>query len=181
MRHNISKTVETAHCSGSCSKVYSSGASSFFTILLHYNIAHSNKILQDGFPQLKVSGRTTTIKHIIKRVNSMSNTTKKGAFVFAALSLAVSTAVQAHGPDHANNEKERVIVEFVPGSQHLIEASLHLDDDGHLDDKDKGKKDDTEVQQRFKRFNAMAIEVPHAALHGLMNNPNVISVTPDEK
>lgn len=112
----------------------------------------------------------------------MLNTTKKSAFMLAALSLAVSTAVHAHGPNHANNVKERVIVEFKPGSKHLIEAFLHNDDDGYADDL-KGNKDgdkDT-VKQNFNRFNAMAIEVPHSAVHGLMNNPNVISVTPDEK
>lgn len=114
----------------------------------------------------------------------MSNTTKNSALVLAALSLAISTAVHAHGPAHANNEKERVIVEFKPGSQHLIEAFLHLDDDGLLDppdDNDGGGGSDNKVLYRYDRFNAMALQVPHSAIHGLMNNPNVVSVTPDEK
>src|SRR5690606_8348200 len=71
-----------------------------------------------------------------------------------------------------------------PGTKHLIESFLHNDDDGYADDKDKDKdKDDgdNEVKQNLDRFNAMAIEVPHNAIHGLMNNPNVVSVTPDEK
>lgn len=110
----------------------------------------------------------------------MSNKLKLGALSLAALSLAVSSAVHAHGNGHAADAKERVIVEFAPGTKHLIEAFLHKDEDGHLDDKDKDKGDDT-IKQKFKRFNAMAIEVPHSAIHGLMNNPNVISVTPDEK
>ncbi|WP_417666219.1 S8 family serine peptidase [Pseudidiomarina sp.] len=113
----------------------------------------------------------------------MSNTTKNSALVLAALSLAVSTAVNAHGPAHANNDKERVIVEFKPGSKDQIEAFLHLDDDGYLDEdeKDGGGNKENKILQRYKRFNAMAIQVPHSAIHGLMNNPNVISVTPDEK
>src|SRR5690554_2236171 len=112
----------------------------------------------------------------------MLNTTKKSAFMLAALSLAISTAVHANGPNSANNVKERVIVEFKPGSKHLIEAFLHHDDDGYADDL-KGNKDGNKdtVKQNFNRFNAMAIEVPHSAVHGLMNNPNVVSVTPDEK
>jgi subtilisin family serine protease len=115
----------------------------------------------------------------------MSNTTKNSALVLAALSLAISTAVHAHGPAHANNEKERVIVEFKPGSKNAIEAFLHLDDDGLLDPPkdgdDPGGNKDNKIIHRYDRFNAMAIQVPHSAVHGLMNNPNVISVTPDEK
>ncbi|RUO45858.1 S8 family serine peptidase [Pseudidiomarina donghaiensis] len=112
----------------------------------------------------------------------MSKATKVGALTLAALSLAVSTAIHAHGK--AGDALERVIVEFKPGSKHLIEAALHEDADGHWDGKDDNKdgdKDKDKIKQQFKRFNAMAIEVPHSAIHGLMNNPNVISVTPDEK
>ncbi|RUO59366.1 S8 family serine peptidase [Pseudidiomarina marina] len=115
----------------------------------------------------------------------MSNTTKNSALVLAALSLAISTAVHAHGPAHANNDKERVIVEFKPGSKNAIEAFLHLDDDGLLDPPkdgdDPGDNKDKKILHRYDRFNAMAIQVPHSAVHSLMNNPNVVSVTPDEK
>ncbi|RUO63779.1 S8 family serine peptidase [Pseudidiomarina insulisalsae] len=85
---------------------------------------------------------------------------KSGSFAVAALALAVSSAVV-----HAGNDKERVIVQFKPGSQAQIEKAVQrAGGNKHVD---------------LAKFDAMAVSLPAAALNGLRNNPNVVLVEED--
>lgn len=91
----------------------------------------------------------------------MSNrTTKRGVFAVAALSLAVSAAVQA-----APADQERVIVQFKPGSKAQVERVVQ---------RAGGQKN-----VDLARYDAMAVTLPSAALKGLQNNPNVVYVEED--
>lgn len=93
----------------------------------------------------------------------MSNYPVKGAVLtLAALAIAVSVAVQA-----APADKERVIVQFKPGSKAQVEQAVgRIGGEKHLD---------------LDNDNAMAVSVPAAALLGLRNNPNVVLVEEDAK
>nr|WP_126764232.1 S8 family serine peptidase [Pseudidiomarina halophila]RUO52111.1 peptidase S8 [Pseudidiomarina halophila] len=85
---------------------------------------------------------------------------KRGSFAVAALALAVSSAVA-----HAGNDKERVIIQFKPGSQANVEKAVaRAGGNKHVD---------------LAKFDAMAVSVPAAALNGLRNNPNVVLVEED--
>lgn len=90
----------------------------------------------------------------------MSNHKKRGVFSLAALSFAVATAVQAAPP-----EKERVIIQFKPGSKAQVEQLVNrAGGNKHVD---------------LSNFDAMAVSVPAQALNGLRNNPNVVLVEED--
>lgn len=83
----------------------------------------------------------------------MSNhPSKRAMLTMAAVALAVSAAVQA-----APADKERVIVQFKPGSKGQVEQAIgRMGGEKHLD---------------LHNDNAMAVSVPAAALTGLRNKP----------
>ncbi|MBY6064301.1 S8 family serine peptidase [Pseudidiomarina sediminum] len=85
---------------------------------------------------------------------------KQGCFTVAALALAVSSSLA-----HAQSDKARVIIQFKPGSQAHVE---------HLVRRAGGRK-----HVDLARFEAMAVEVPEAALQGLRRNPNIVLVEED--
>lgn len=87
---------------------------------------------------------------------------KRGGFAVAALALAVSSAVV-----HAGNDKERVIIQFKPGSQAQVEKAVQ---------RAGGNK-----HVELSKLDAMAVSVPSAALNGLRNNPNIVLVEEDSK
>ncbi|WP_411360953.1 S8 family serine peptidase [Pseudidiomarina sp. YC-516-91] len=85
---------------------------------------------------------------------------KRSSFAVAALALAVSSAVA-----QAGNEKERVIIQFKPGSQAQVEKVVQrAGGNKHLE---------------LRNLDAMAVSVPAAALNGLRNNPNIVLVEED--
>ncbi len=87
---------------------------------------------------------------------------KRAVLSIAAVALAVSAAVQA-----APADKERVIVQFKPGSKAQVEQAVgRMGGEKHLD---------------LHNDNAMAVSIPSAALNGLRNNPNVLLVEEDAK
>lgn len=87
---------------------------------------------------------------------------KRAVLTMAAVALAVSAAVQA-----APADKERVIVQFKPGSKAQVEQAVgRMGGEKHLD---------------LHNDNAMAVSIPSAALNGLRNNPNVLLVEEDAK
>lgn len=93
----------------------------------------------------------------------MSNhSSQRVAITLAALAVAVSAAVHA-----APGDKERVIVQFKPGSKAQVEQAVcRMGGEKHLD---------------LHNDHAMAVSIPTAALNGLRNNPNVVLVEEDAK
>ncbi|PWW06868.1 MULTISPECIES: S8 family serine peptidase [Pseudidiomarina] len=122
----------------------------------------------------------------------MSKVSKLGMFAITTAALCVASAVHAEQPDSAGHNKERVLVEFKPGTQRLIADYVMANDASKPEptppptDTKKKEKPREPWPPKFivlglPERNMMALEVSANAIQGLRNNPNVISVEPDEK
>lgn len=88
------------------------------------------------------------------------STSKQLGLALAAVALSVSAAVHADASD-----KQRVIVEFKPGSKAHVETAI-----GRMGG---------EIHLSLHKSHAIAVTVPVSSLRGLMNNPNVVHVEED--
>ena len=122
----------------------------------------------------------------------MSKVSKLGMFAITTAALCVASAVHAEQPDSAGHNKERVLVEFKPGTQRLVADYVMANDASKPEptppptDTKKKEKPREPWPPKFivldlPERNMMALEVSANAIQGLRNNPNVISVEPDEK
>ncbi len=80
------------------------------------------------------------------------------AMMFSAFGFSRSLAA-------GNNAQVRVLVEFQPGTRGAVEGAL--------------RSAGAQFHYTFDRFNTFAVTVPEAALNGLQNNPNVVSIEED--
>ncbi len=94
---------------------------------------------------------------------------KQSTRLMAALALMTAMLFSALGFSSGlaagSNAQTRILVEFHPGSKGAVESAL--------------RGAGAQFHYTFDRFNTFAVTVPEAALNGLRNNPNIVSIEED--
>lgn len=85
--------------------------------------------------------------------------------IFLVTVLVVTAAGSATAQVPEKQSKVRVLVEFQPGAKGNVQAAL--------------QGAGAQFHYTFDKFNTFAVSVPEAALNGLRNNPNIVSIEED--
>jgi serine protease AprX len=78
--------------------------------------------------------------------------------------VAMDTAI-SHWKKHRGPDRQRVIIRVVPGKRALVRRAL--------------RRDGLAVKAEHPLIDALTLEVPRKALHGLSHNPNILSISLD--